>query len=376
MHSTRARTGQRTTRSKATFAATQKSRADPAEDTPTVRQRLAEARKTGLLDLRGVGIAQLPVDAIKLNLTALLLGNNKFTTIPSNLPSQYPHLAYLDFSQNRIQSIPNSLSDLQDLEVLDLEGNTELPDQLPTSFHPLIDSGKLAVLMGGGGDAGMLEETASEISDEEQDYGDVASAREKAEFYTSDDEDVPQDSDEDNPRGRYSAFLEAPATADNRSDRSNRSERSNRSVSSNIDTENLRTEARLFFSRIAALDNHRIESTFKKRWNAGDSTFVKYIARRYGQEAGKAVVKPSGRSASPLVVGRETLRGRREDESGAEDTDGTDDVGSADEAPIAGMRFRKKQIGLMRKVKERALKHEVQGGRKVKESLRGDAEEE
>ncbi|RKO85069.1 hypothetical protein BDK51DRAFT_38528 [Blyttiomyces helicus] len=67
-------TAQRQTRTKATFVATQKAVAGPEEDTPTVRQRLAEARKTGVLDLRHLGLSQIPVDATKLaGLTALLL---------------------------------------------------------------------------------------------------------------------------------------------------------------------------------------------------------------------------------------------------------------------------------------------------------------
>lgn len=74
MQTTAPRAGTRKTRSKATYAATKKTGAAPEEDTPTVRQRLAEARRSGVLDLRGLNLANIPVDAEKLSkISALLL---------------------------------------------------------------------------------------------------------------------------------------------------------------------------------------------------------------------------------------------------------------------------------------------------------------
>lgn len=135
MHSAR-HTGTRATRTKATFAPPQLP-TDAKEDTPLIRQRISEARRTNFLDLRNLSLRSIPLEALKLDsLTHLLLGNNQITLIPSDLNKTYPNLRVIDFSHNKITTVPSTLSDLCDMEILDIEGNLVNPT-LPSAFGPL-----------------------------------------------------------------------------------------------------------------------------------------------------------------------------------------------------------------------------------------------
>ncbi|KNC98292.1 uncharacterized protein SPPG_06688 [Spizellomyces punctatus DAOM BR117] len=361
MQNIKARSGQRETRTKATFAATKKTGAGPEEDTPTVRQRLSEARKTGVLDLRGLNLGNIPVDAEKLqNLSALLLGENRLTSIPADLPSIFPRLTYLDLSFNKIQSVPNVLVDLQDLEVLDLEGNQDIPSQLPTAFRPLVEKGKLAVLRGepdfSPSDVLNEESFAAESEVEEvQEEGKPEPAWRK-DYYDTDDE-------ADHEEGGYEDDIEDQDSLDNKDTRSVTSIDSN--LSDGLSTDNLRVEFKLFIHRVEDLEEgDTLEARFRRRWGTGDPVFVRYISKRYRAEAGKP-------ATHGLAGGRRKDRKNREGESRDSEVDDDHDRGSAseeEERPLKG-RNAKRQVEYARKEKERSVKQGVKAGRKTKQSM-------
>ncbi|KAI9202319.1 uncharacterized protein BJ171DRAFT_514707 [Polychytrium aggregatum] len=146
MYSTSHKHGTRPTRTKATNLASSQA-VDPNSDTPTVRQRIAEARRSGLLDLRSLNLTSIPPEACKLqNATHVLLGSNNIRTIPVDLHKMFPNLEALDLSSNRLSSIPPGLAMLDDLEILDLEGNPDLSENLPPAFGPLED--RVAIITG------------------------------------------------------------------------------------------------------------------------------------------------------------------------------------------------------------------------------------
>ncbi|KAJ3195895.1 hypothetical protein HK101_010727 [Irineochytrium annulatum] len=193
------------------------------EDTPTVRQRINEGRKSGFLDLTGLGLTTLPVDAAKLSdLTALLLGNNGLIAVPGNLASTFPRLVYLDLSGNKISTIPASLAELEELEVLDLTSNEGLRgSQVPTGFGPIRH--RVAIFI----DDEQVEENLPSPVDEPS--TDIEAVRDK-----------------------YSTGTEVDS------------------------------EARRFFRRLETLENAEdLQSFFARRLAAGDSVFIKYLTRRY-----------------------------------------------------------------------------------------------
>ncbi|KAJ3051092.1 hypothetical protein HK097_007936 [Rhizophlyctis rosea] len=373
MQNISSKSGQRESRTRATYQASTKSREEAAGDTPTVRQRISEARRSGILDLRGMGLTQIPVDATKIHqLTALLLGNNKFTSIPVNIVQSFPSLAYLDFSNNRITSVPNTLAELEDLEILDLEGNPELPSQIPPAFGPLTEVGKLAFLLGDVSDLDAGSVSLSEESEEEEHEQPVKSDRydtDDEEDYNHSDEEYHSDKDsqpQSLAQKRYKDFLDAPSTGDASSDRSARS------THSTIDFDSLDPEFRALMSRIVALDNDRIESSLRKRWSANDTVLAKYVAKRYGGE-----VRGQGRSSGK---GRKSgVRARKgvvdatpdhsdhsfEEDDGEEGAEGEEAAGAHGRAASA----RKREKEAARRLKERHMKRQVHGGRKVKTTL-------
>ncbi|KAJ3072249.1 Leucine-rich repeat-containing protein 57 [Quaeritorhiza haematococci] len=145
-----AKTATRQTRSKATFHVT-KLQIRRQEETPTIKQRIAEAQKTGFLDLRHQGLTQIPQQALKLShLRILLLGNNQLRSLPPNFDRLFPTLTYLDLSNNRLSFVPPTLVNLDQLQILDLEGNHNNTNNesltLPAAFRPLLGD-RLAVFL-------------------------------------------------------------------------------------------------------------------------------------------------------------------------------------------------------------------------------------
>ncbi|KAJ3043770.1 hypothetical protein HDV00_004176 [Rhizophlyctis rosea] len=360
MQNISAKSGQRESRTRATFQASQKTREEAAGDTPTVRQRIAEARRSGILDLRGMGLTQLPLDATKIHqLTALLIGDNKFKSIPANIVQSFPQLVFLDLSYNRITSIPPTLADLEDLELLDLEGNPDI-SQIPTSFGPLVDMGKLAVIVGSGDDVAEVELNGDEgEGDEEEETA-------KSERYASDEEYLSEDEDSRHTtpfQKRYREFLDAPANEDSKSDRSVRSAHSS---TSNVDFEALDSEFRALLGRLVHLDNDAIENNFRKRWAANDAVLAKYVSKRYGSEVRGSEGRSRTSSARRNAPRREDVDGSQEDSDEREGS--AEEETGAEPRPVPTARH-KREKEAARRAKERNMKREVHGGRKVKETL-------
>ncbi|KAI8818535.1 uncharacterized protein EV422DRAFT_621728 [Fimicolochytrium jonesii] len=358
MFNTNAKSGHRRTRTKATFAASKKTEAAPEEDTPTVRQRIAEARKTGVLDLRSLNLGKLPVAAEKLSdLLALLIGQNRLTSLPNGLSTLFPRLTYLDASANKITSIPSSISDLDDLEILDLEDNPDIPRQLPASVRALVEMGRLAVLTGSPSVTAEDVEAGAEGDDTNDDSelfeSDDAGTEEKGtawrkEYYDTDDEAEGED-------GGYSDE-DGSEDADNASDiADNLSDLSLESVDAPppLAVDSLTTEFALFTHRVEALENSTIENKLKRAWRAGDAILVRYVAKRYAADAGKEVTRG--------VVGGKSGRSSRQ----VSDEDDNAEEGGKPVKPLRD-RNAKRQMEYARKDKERAVKRDVQAGRRSK----------
>ncbi|KAJ3196224.1 hypothetical protein HK101_009687 [Irineochytrium annulatum] len=115
-----------------------------AEETTQIRHRILEAVKSGLLDLASQKLSSAGFDSLRFprdtsNITAVILGGNDLTEVPSSLFTRFPNLVHLDLSRNQLASIPPSLCDFPDLEVLDLSHNPALAGRrLPSAFHPLL----------------------------------------------------------------------------------------------------------------------------------------------------------------------------------------------------------------------------------------------
>ena len=239
-----------------------------------------------------------------------------------------------------------------------------------------MDVGKLAFLLG---DVSDLELSVEEEDEESEPEPPVKSDRydtDDEEEYNS-DEEYHSDKDSHPPtqaQKRYKDFLDAPSTGDASSDRSARS------THSNIDFEALEPEFRALMSRIVALDNDRIESSLRKRWSANDSVLAKYVAKRYGAEvrgqgrSGGKGRKARSRARRGLVDGtpdNQSEHSYEEDEGEA----GGEGEEAAGQARAASVKKREKEAA--RRLKERHMKREVHGGRKVKTTLlsRDDGDE-
>ncbi|KAJ3106592.1 hypothetical protein HDU97_005957 [Phlyctochytrium planicorne] len=234
--------GDKQVRQNAAVLSQPSSRQNSDEDTPTVRQRLNEARKSGFLDLSSLSLTTLPQDALKLEeITALLLGNNKLTAVPSNLANNFPRLVYLDLSRNEITTIPAILAELEDLQILDLSSNEGLKgNALPTGFGPIRH--RVAVFID---DEETEQDEATGEADTSYDHNQNA----------DDDEDDEEEEGDDLPKRRRD-FVEDVAL-----------------------------EAKRFFRRLELLDDYEdLASFFKRQLAARDPGFIKYLLRRYGDE--------------------------------------------------------------------------------------------
>ncbi|KAI9091237.1 hypothetical protein DFS34DRAFT_327644 [Phlyctochytrium arcticum] len=343
--------GTRFTRTKATVTTTKKSDAGPEQDTPTVRQRLAEARKTGVLDLRSLELKGLPVDAERLkNITALLLGDNRLTAVPDL--KFFPRLTYLDISQNKISSIPTSLADLADLEILDVEGNAEVEDKLPPAVRVLVDRGRLAVL---GGAGNVTADDVGGVAVEESDgSSEPESEKEEAwrkDYYDTDDEAEVEE-------GGYEDDEEPGMAVDSNSDNDD----NDNSRQETVTTDHLDTEFQLFLHRIEGLDTEsgsEFTSEYRKRWSSGDPSFVRYVAKRYGADAGKETTRG--------VVGKRAKDRRKAGgDAAAGDSDGDDEAPSSRGGKRLVDKNAKRQMDYARKSKEKFVKQDVKAGRKSK----------
>ncbi|KAJ3164356.1 hypothetical protein HDU88_005454 [Geranomyces variabilis] len=383
MINTNSKSGGRYTRTKATFAASKKSNAAPEEDTPTVRQRIGEARKSGVLNLRGLNLPALPIAAENLNnLSALLLGQNRLTAVPNNLPTLFPNLTYLDLSWNKISSVPAALAELDGLEVLDVEGNTELSTTLPPTMRRLIDNGKLAVLTGTERitlndirDAGESE-SEEESGTEEQ----TEQAAWRKDYYDTDDEAEAEE-------GGYADENSSNEDTGSGNDDDYEGLHTNMAGLS-VHAETLNNEFSLFMHRIIALESDALENGFRKRWRAAEPVFVRYIAKRYAADAGKATTRgvvgsrTKDRKQQLLAVGGGGATGGGGSTAGSTRSlsdagswngtdDGTEDGDGEENAKPLKDRNRKRQVEYARKEKERAVKGDVKAGRKTKAQDQG-----
>ncbi|KAJ3170103.1 hypothetical protein HDU87_008820 [Geranomyces variabilis] len=383
MINTNSKSGGRSTRTKATFAASKKSNAAPEEDTPTVRQRIGEARKSGVLNLRGLNLPALPVAAENLsNLSALLLGQNRLTAVPNNLPTLFPNLTYLDLSWNKISSVPAALAELDGLELLDVEGNSELSSALPPTMRRLIDNDKLAVLTGT--ERITLKDVHDAGEGESEEESDTEEKTEPAawrkDYYDTDDE---ADAEE----GGYAD--EDSSNEDTGSGNDDDEDLHSNMAGLSVHAETLNDEFSLFMHRIIALESDALENGFRKRWRAGEPVFVRYIAKRYAADAGKATTRGvvgsrtkdrkqqllavggGGAAAAGGGGGGGSTAGSNRSPSDAGSWNGTDDGtedgadGEENAKPLKD-RNRKRQVEYARKEKERAVKGDVKAGRKSK----------
>lgn len=100
-------------------------------------QRIAECvrRRSTVLDLSGLGLAQMPSRVGQLTkLTELNLAHNRLTSLPPEL-GQLAHLTRLDLSHNQIGSLPAELGQLASLTLLYLSHNPL--DTLPADLGQL-----------------------------------------------------------------------------------------------------------------------------------------------------------------------------------------------------------------------------------------------
>ncbi|KAJ3183326.1 hypothetical protein HDU85_002352 [Gaertneriomyces sp. JEL0708] len=361
MISTNKRIGKRETRTKATFQATRKTAARPEEDTPTVRQRLSEARKSGVLDLRGLGLSNIPVDAERLtSLAALLLGDNKFTAIPNDLPKLFPNLSFLDFSNNRVPVIPNTVAELADLQLLDVESNPELPETIPAPFTPLLDQGRLAIFIGSpdvsdvgddeSADSGNDDDRAMQVDGSEDDQEEEEASWRK-DYYDTDDE------------GEYDELETEEGGYESDNDTTDASgQESVERQQGPLPTTGLNKEFRVFTRRLEEFAPELI-SQFKQRWQAGDPVLVRYISKRYASVVGKATahgqVGYRKKDLKPAKVVSEDADAVSE-ESSDESDEGT---------PALKDKNAKRQREYARKQKERSYKGDVKAGRRSKQEM-------
>ncbi|KAJ3220691.1 hypothetical protein HK099_004092 [Clydaea vesicula] len=224
-------TGKRITRSKATDSSP-KEKVPKEEDTPLIRTRLAEARRSGFLDLRNLNLSQIPQEVLKLSeITTLLLGSNKLSSLPQQFAVLFPNLAFLDLSSNKITSVPKDLFDLENLEIVDIEGNNEAIKKLSNPSFDAIKE-KIAIFTGKGVNF-------------EDDFSEVRGSNSASESEGSEDED-----DEE-------AEEEEDATFDD-------------------------IARDKFFLRLDAMDEYSVSASLKDRFESGrDPVLLKYVLKRY-----------------------------------------------------------------------------------------------
>jgi|GEM_PF-2566464 hypothetical protein len=93
---------------------------------------LCENRDLVMLDLRDLGLRELPEDVWKLReLRYLLLRDNMLTELPEDI-GKLKSLEYLDLSSNRLGRLPPQIGELKNLWTLDLRCNRlrSLPDEI------------------------------------------------------------------------------------------------------------------------------------------------------------------------------------------------------------------------------------------------------
>ncbi|KAJ3307572.1 hypothetical protein HDU76_004529 [Blyttiomyces sp. JEL0837] len=284
-----------------------------SEDTPTVRQRVQEAKKSGILDLSGLQLSMVPEDVWDIEfLKVFMIGNNNFTSVPSNLVESFPKLLYIDLSRNQISSVPSVLSELEDLLVLDLSGNPSLEGvQLPPSFGPIRD--RVAIFVDN-----------EEVADKGGEDGfENVTIEDGAVAMSTDDEEEGEDGEGEDDNEAVEAEYST--------------QRKQRDFA-----EDVALESRRFFRRLEMLEDHdELESNFKRMLAARDVTFIKYLHRRYGSSGGSA---------------------RDDDEE--EHFEGEDAL-----EEITRRRNMKEQIGYARKEKDKFVAGERSFGRKVKVSM-------
>ncbi|KAJ3085650.1 Leucine-rich repeat-containing protein 57 [Quaeritorhiza haematococci] len=323
-----ARTATRQTRSKATFHVT-KLQIRRREETPTIKQRIAEAQKTGFLDLRHQGLTQIPQEALKLlNLRILLLGNNQLRSLPPNFDRIFPALTYLDLSNNRLSFVPPTLVNLDQLQILDLEGNHNNADNgwltLPAAFRPLL-ADRLAVFLEPVDTADVEVELENRLHLEllnrrgwMKDVG--AHGREK-------------ETDPD-------AALDVLTTS--------------------------RPEFIVFLNRLEKMERPELERALRQQFR--DVDFLKYLERRYHDEAVAILAKSEAQRSWKRLQRQHTQLRRHnpdqiQDEYERQPTDDEDDNVEAFEKKIE----KRNGTHVARRVKERTVKSRIQLGRRWKD---------
>ncbi|ORY30485.1 hypothetical protein BCR33DRAFT_772169 [Rhizoclosmatium globosum] len=303
--------GDRQTKAVATNAAKASAHADllAQQDSKTVRQRVAEARRSAFLDLSSLNLSLLPEDVWDLdNLRALLLyvscfshfptksthphslpfktsGNNNFTAVPPNLANAFPQLQYLDMSQNQISHLPSNLSDMQDILVLDFSDNEGLAGSaLPPAYGPIrhrvavfVDDESIEFLEPG--TVRHARRATDEVTDEEednnnddernQDGGDdqYGETDESDTYHEEDDDEEEEDSFEES--GDDDRFHE-------------------RTIHKRHDLmEDVALKLRKFMRMVKDLEDATdLEGQFRRLLAEKDPIFVKYLSKRYHSEDG------------------------------------------------------------------------------------------
>ncbi|KAJ3116283.1 hypothetical protein HK100_001109 [Physocladia obscura] len=242
-----------------------------AQASKTVAQRLAEARKSHVLDLTGLGLSLLPDAAWDLDsLRALLLGNNAFEAVPPNLANSFPALEYLDLSRNAISSVPSSLADLPDLRILDFSNNPNLSGYtLPAAYGPIRH--QLAVF----------------IDDENIVFVDPALSKPARRRRADDDDENNENNVDTNNNNHSDSGSGSSNNGDDDDDDDDNDDDKNllheRSVHKRHDlAEDAALNIRKFFKMVRDLeDAGDLVAQFKRLAATQDVVFIKYITKRY-----------------------------------------------------------------------------------------------
>ncbi|KAJ3410768.1 hypothetical protein HDV05_003270 [Chytridiales sp. JEL 0842] len=328
-----------------------------AEDSPTVRQRLAEARRSGCLDLSGQNLSMLPEGVLELEgLRTMLLGSNNFTSVPANLALNFPQLLYLDLSSNKISSIPSNLADLPDIRIIDFSGNADLDgSKVPPSFGPrahevavFVDNPLEIGRAKGGEDEGDVDEGREVLSRKEKRRNRKGPREARGEDVDEHDAESMEQDDNKDQEPENSDDDEEEEEEDDEDEEGSDIEQPKRRMRDHM--EDVALQSHRFFHRLETLpDSADLEPLFRRLLDTKDPEFIKYLLKRYK----RVDIEESG--------------GAESDYSASED--GSPDRGEK----ISARRELKEQNGAVRRERDRLAKGERDFGRKSKtDKMRGD----
>ncbi|KAJ3206891.1 hypothetical protein HDU82_004237, partial [Entophlyctis luteolus] len=231
-----------------------------AQLSKTVKQRIAEAVRSKVLDLSSLGLSLIPEDAkLITDLRVLLLGSNNFTAVPANLANNFPNLEYLDLSRNSISSIPSTLADLAELRVLDFSENPALAGTtVPAAYAPLRH--QLALF---------VDDESVEFKEDSNDLNDERRRRDRV---TDEDDSDIDDEDSEGQAG--------DSDGDDDDGESNMSRGSYRKQNDLL--EDAALSLHKFLRMVKDLEDAAdLHSLFSRLAAAKDAMFFKYLSKRY-----------------------------------------------------------------------------------------------